>query len=87
MTGSGARIRIRGNNSMSLSNAPLIIVDGVRVESSENSLGFDVGGQVNVAAQDFHFSVQITDYDNDVFGGPSVTFANFDVHVNEIVFL
>src|SRR4030095_1366176 len=45
MTGSGARIRIRGNNSMSLSNAPLIIVDGVRVESSEGSLGFDVGGQ------------------------------------------
>ena len=45
VTGSGARIRIRGNNSMSLSNAPLIIVDGVRVESSENSLGFDVGGQ------------------------------------------
>jgi TonB-linked SusC/RagA family outer membrane protein len=45
MAGSGARIRIRGNNSMSLSNAPLIIVDGVRVESSENSLGFGVGGQ------------------------------------------
>jgi TonB-linked SusC/RagA family outer membrane protein len=45
VTGSGVRIRIRGNNSMSLSNAPLIIVDGVRVESSEGSLGFDVGGQ------------------------------------------
>lgn len=45
VTGSGARIRIRGSNSMSLSNAPLIIVDGVRVEGSENSLDFDVGGQ------------------------------------------
>ena len=33
MTGAGSRIRIRGSNSMSLSNAPLIIVDGVRVES------------------------------------------------------
>ena len=45
ITGSGARIRIRGSNSMSLSNAPLLIVDGVRVESAENSLGFAVGGQ------------------------------------------
>jgi TonB-linked SusC/RagA family outer membrane protein len=45
VSGTGSRIRIRGNNSMSLSNAPLIIVDGVRVESSENSLGFGVGGQ------------------------------------------
>jgi TonB-linked SusC/RagA family outer membrane protein len=45
VTGAGSRIRIRGSNSMSLSNAPLIIVDGVRVESSESSLGFDVGGQ------------------------------------------
>ena len=44
-TGGGARVRIRGNNSMSLSNAPLIIIDGVRVESSEASLGFGVGGQ------------------------------------------
>ena len=32
-TGSGDRIRIRGNNSLSLSNSPLIVVDGVRVNS------------------------------------------------------
>ena len=44
-TGGGSRIRIRGNNSISLSNAPLLIIDGVRVESSEASLGFGVGGQ------------------------------------------
>lgn len=47
-TGGGARVRIRGNNSMSLSNAPLIIIDGVRVESAEqgqSTLGFGVGGQ------------------------------------------
>ena len=47
-TGSGARIRIRGSNSVSLSNDPLIIVDGVRVNSEQdnaaNSIG--VGGQV-----------------------------------------
>jgi TonB-linked SusC/RagA family outer membrane protein len=47
-TGSGARIRIRGSNSVSLSNDPLIIVDGVRVNNQQdnaaNSIG--VGGQV-----------------------------------------
>ena len=47
-TGSGARVRIRGSNSVSLSNDPLIIVDGVRVNNQQdfaaNSIG--VGGQV-----------------------------------------
>ena len=47
-TGSGARIRIRGSNSVSLSNDPLIIVDGIRVNNEQdaaaNSIG--VGGQV-----------------------------------------
>jgi TonB-dependent SusC/RagA subfamily outer membrane receptor len=36
---------------MSLSNAPLIIVDGVRVESSENSLGFGCGRAGAVALE------------------------------------
>ncbi len=45
VTGGGSRVRIRGANSLSLSNAPLLVVDGVRVESSESSLGFGVGGQ------------------------------------------
>lgn len=44
-TGTGSRVRIRGNNSLTLSNAPLLIIDGVRVQSSEESLGFGVGGQ------------------------------------------
>ncbi len=41
VTGSGSRIRIRGSNSMSLSNAPLLVVDGVRVDNnpSENPIG------------------------------------------------
>jgi TonB-linked SusC/RagA family outer membrane protein len=47
-TGSGARVRIRGANSVSLSNDPLIIVDGIRVNNEQdtaaNSIG--VGGQV-----------------------------------------
>jgi TonB-dependent starch-binding outer membrane protein SusC len=44
-TGAGARIRIRGANSLSLSNAPLLIIDGIRVNDAEASLGFGVGGQ------------------------------------------
>jgi TonB-linked SusC/RagA family outer membrane protein len=34
MVGSGSRIRIRGSSSFSLSNQPLIVVDGVRVDNA-----------------------------------------------------
>jgi TonB-dependent starch-binding outer membrane protein SusC len=47
-TGSGARIRIRGANSVSLSNEPLIIIDGVRVTGTAAgtiATSLDVGGQ------------------------------------------
>ena len=43
--GTGARIRIRGSNSVSLSNDPLLIVDGVRVNNDANSTTIGVGGQ------------------------------------------
>ncbi|MEJ2540092.1 MAG: SusC/RagA family TonB-linked outer membrane protein [Gemmatimonadota bacterium] len=42
-TGTSQRIRIRGTNSISLSNEPLVFVDGVQVNSSFG--GFGVGGQ------------------------------------------
>ena len=45
-TGSGARVRIRGSNSVSLSNDPLIIVDGIRVNNDEGATSIGVGGQV-----------------------------------------
>ena len=47
-TGSGARVRIRGSNSVSLSNDPLIIIDGVRVnnEQDDAATSIGVGGQV-----------------------------------------
>ena len=46
-TGSAARIRIRGSNSVSLSNDPLIIVDGIRVNNDEGGgASIGVGGQV-----------------------------------------
>lgn len=42
-SGTGARIRIRGSNSVSLSNDPLWIIDGVRSEAG--AAGYGVGGQ------------------------------------------
>ncbi len=43
--GAGTRIRIRGLNSLSLSNEPIYYVDGVRIESGSNSLSVGTGGQ------------------------------------------
>jgi TonB-linked SusC/RagA family outer membrane protein len=44
-TGGGTRVRIRGSNSVSLSNEPVYYVDGVRVESGAGSNTIGVGGQ------------------------------------------
>jgi TonB-linked SusC/RagA family outer membrane protein len=44
--GSSARLRIRGASSLSLSNDPLLIVDGVRVDNNASSTTIGVGGQV-----------------------------------------
>jgi TonB-linked SusC/RagA family outer membrane protein len=44
-TGAGTRIRIRGANSLSLSNEPLIYIDGVKVNSNANSSSLGTGGQ------------------------------------------
>ncbi|MDQ6828526.1 MAG: TonB-dependent receptor plug domain-containing protein, partial [Gemmatimonadota bacterium] len=44
MTGTGARVRIRGVNSLSLSNDPIYVIDGVRMESSTGSSSIDIGG-------------------------------------------
>jgi TonB-linked SusC/RagA family outer membrane protein len=44
-TGGGTRIRIRGSNSLSLSNEPLIIIDGVRAISDVSGSTLDIGGQ------------------------------------------
>jgi TonB-linked SusC/RagA family outer membrane protein len=42
--GSGSRIRIRGNSSVSLDATPLIIVDGIRVSNEVESTGLFTGG-------------------------------------------
>ncbi|HEU5219985.1 MAG TPA: TonB-dependent receptor plug domain-containing protein, partial [Gemmatimonadales bacterium] len=44
ITGAGARVRIRGNSSLSLSNNPIYVVDGIRVTSDVNSSSIGIGG-------------------------------------------
>src|SRR5256886_7215981 len=41
-TGSGTRVRIRGSNSVTLSNEPVLIVDGIRVENGAASASVGV---------------------------------------------
>ncbi|HZI22680.1 MAG TPA: TonB-dependent receptor [Gemmatimonadales bacterium] len=69
-TGTGTRIRIRGSNSVTLSNEPVLIVDGVRVENGAASASVGVGGQTPSRLNDFNpedlESVQIV-------GGPSAS--------------
>jgi TonB-linked SusC/RagA family outer membrane protein len=69
-TGSGTRIRIRGSNSVTLSNEPVLIVNGIRVENGASSSSVGVGGQVPSRLNDFNpedlESVQIA-------GGPSAS--------------
>lgn len=43
--GTGTRIRIRGQSSISLSNEPVYYVDGIKVEAGDNSLSVGTGGQ------------------------------------------
>ncbi|HHL71388.1 MAG TPA: SusC/RagA family TonB-linked outer membrane protein [Bacteroidetes bacterium] len=43
--GMGSRIRIRGSNSASLSNEPVVYIDGVLVNNQPNSISFETGGQ------------------------------------------
>ena len=43
-TGSGQRIRVRGISSISLSNEPIFIIDGVRMSNNNGSTAFGNGG-------------------------------------------
>ena len=44
-TGTGTKIRIRGSNSVSLSNEPLYYVDGVRIDATSDGYAYNIGGQ------------------------------------------
>ena len=48
-TGAGARVRIRGNTSVSLGNEPLIVIDGVRVSNQVFGSAGTVGGSTTIA--------------------------------------
>lgn len=43
-TGAGVRVRIRGTSSVSLSNNPIYVIDGIRVDGSNGSSTLSVGG-------------------------------------------
>jgi TonB-linked SusC/RagA family outer membrane protein len=43
-TGAGVRVRIRGTSSLSLTNNPIYVVDGIRVEGATGSSSVSVGG-------------------------------------------
>jgi TonB-linked SusC/RagA family outer membrane protein len=43
-TGAGVRVRIRGTSSMSLTNNPIYVIDGIRVEGATGSSSVSVGG-------------------------------------------
>jgi TonB-dependent SusC/RagA subfamily outer membrane receptor len=50
LSGASPRIRIRGVNSLTVSNDPLVVVDGIRVENSSGSRGSGygyTGGRLN----------------------------------------
>ncbi len=53
-TGSSTKIRIRGSSSISLSNEPLLVVDGVRVDNRQDDQNIGVGGQTISRLNDFN---------------------------------
>lgn len=52
--GTSTRIRIRGATSLSLSNDPIIIVDGARVNNSSDAFSIGIGGQTLGALNDIN---------------------------------
>ena len=53
-TGSGGRVRIRGNSSLNLSNDPIYIIDGIRMTSNANSSNLFTGGSQPVRVNDLN---------------------------------
>lgn len=53
-TGAGVRFRIRGTSSLSLSNDPIFIIDGVRVEGTTGSMSVGVGGTTPARINDIN---------------------------------
>lgn len=53
-TGTGARVRVRGSASASLSNQPLIVIDGIRINDSPESFSIGIGGQSTSRLEDLN---------------------------------
>jgi TonB-linked SusC/RagA family outer membrane protein len=53
-TGAGVRVRIRGTSSLSLSNNPIYVVDGIRVEGTTGSMSVGVGGTTPARINDLN---------------------------------
>jgi TonB-linked SusC/RagA family outer membrane protein len=43
-TGSGSRVRIRGQSSLSLTSEPVVVIDGVRMTATANNIAVGTGG-------------------------------------------
>jgi TonB-linked SusC/RagA family outer membrane protein len=54
-TASGARIRIRGSNSISMSNEPVVYVDGIRVDNSGDMEGTGNAGDTGSRLDDINW--------------------------------
>ncbi len=52
--GGGSRIRIRGANSLSLNNEPIVIIDGVRSNNNAATGSIGVGGQASSSFNDIN---------------------------------
>ena len=53
-TGSGGKVRIRGNSSLNLTNEPIYIIDGIRMTSDVNSSELFTGGSQPVRVNDLN---------------------------------
>ncbi len=53
-TGTGGRVRIRGNSSLSLSNNPIYVIDGVRMVSDVGSQAIGIGGSAPSRVNDLN---------------------------------
>src|SRR4051812_38060203 len=45
VVGTGSRVRMRGGSGLLIPREPLLVIDGLRVDASQSSLGVTVGGQ------------------------------------------
>lgn len=70
LTGGGGRVRIRGTTSLSLSNEPVYLIDGIRMESAVGSSSIGIGGTVPSRLNDINPD-EIESFD--VVRGPSAS--------------